>query len=107
MKVKDITIDTCKEYLRIDKDYKDEDMQMQLFLDGAKRYAYKYTGVVETEFPSYDIYGEEEGVFLEDDCAIGILILFSNYYEKRTLLIDEKTLAIVNFIFDMSKRYSV
>lgn len=103
MQVRDMTIDICKEYLRIDRDYKDEDIQIQLFLDSAKKYAYKYTGVVDPTV----VINDEVGTFLEDDCAIGILILVSNYYEKRTLMIDNKTLEIVNSIFDMSKRYSI
>ena len=75
--VDDINLEMVKNYLRIDHNL--DDVELQLFLESAKSYVRKYTGVTKDE-P------------LDIELSIPILSLVSHFYEQRgvTVLSNEK-----------------
>ena len=94
MKLSEIDVPFVKEYLRQDSD--EDDKLIGVILEGAKDYIVKYTG------QSLEQLEESE------DLTIAILMLCAEYYDNRTISVNERiNLRINNMLESLIGRYSI
>lgn len=79
--IKDIDLDFMKNYLRIELEFTDDDIELQIFMQVAKDYLQKVCGLTEDEF-------------LDANTLIpAYLILVSEMYEYRSAMVQTNTKA--------------
>ena len=78
MKVSELTLDTIKQYLRIDGN--DDDMILNMLLDSSIQYCTSYMGCNKEDLEKYD------------DVTIVVLALISDSYEVRQFTTSTVTL---------------
>lgn len=79
--IKDIDLDFMKNYLRIELEFTDDDIELQIFMQVAKDYLQKVCGLTEDEF-------------LDANTLIpAYLILVAEMYEYRSAMIQSNTKA--------------
>lgn len=78
LKVSELTLDTIKQYLRIDGD--NDDMILNMLLDSAIQYCTSYMGCTKEDLEKYD------------DVTVVILALVSDSYEVRQFTTSTVTL---------------
>lgn len=78
MKVSELTLDTIKQYLRIDGN--DDDMILNMLLDSAVQYCTSYMGCTKEDLEKYD------------DVTVVVLALISDSYEVRQFTTSTVTL---------------
>ena len=83
MKVSDLDITMVKLYLKVDFD--DDDLLIQLIIDGAKSYLKSYTGL------------DDAMLDTKEDLTLGVLALVTDMYENRSFTIEQDK---VNKIID-------
>lgn len=86
MKLSEVNLEFTKEYLRQDGD--DDNTVIQALIDSAKNYVSNYTGV------SLDDLEEHE------DVVICVLLLVAEFYDNRTISINDKLNLRVNTMLD-------
>lgn len=88
MKVSEITIDTLKNYIRIDTG--DDDLLLAAELAGIKSYIKGYTGL------------DDVGMDSTEDFPLAVLALCSELYDNRQFTVDKSTVnPIIKSILDM------
>lgn len=88
LKVSEITLDTIKNYIRIDSD--DEDIFLDAVLSGSKSFISNYTGLSDEEI-------EEK-----QDLSLVVFVLCAEMYDNRQFTVDKDTLnPIAKSILDM------
>ena len=75
MKISDLDITLVKVYLKID--FIDDDMLLQLIMDGAKAYLTGYTGLDNTALDT------------KEDLTMAYLALVSDMYDNRSFIVDK------------------
>lgn len=94
MKLSEIDVPFVKEYLRQDGD--EDDKLIGVILEGAKDYIVKYTG------QSLEQLEESE------DLTIAILVLCAEFYDNRTISVNERINLRVNMMLEsLIGRYSI
>ena len=89
MKVSEITVETVKQYARIDED-DGSDISPSFLISSAKAYASGYTGLSEQEMDQYE------------DITIAILVLCSDMFDNRQMTIERSNVNnAVQTILDM------
>lgn len=79
--MQNIDLDFIKNYLRIEQEFKDDDLEIEIFMQVAKDYLIKVCGLTEDEF-------------LDASTLIpAFLILVSEMYEYRSALVPSNTKA--------------
>lgn len=78
LKVSELTLDTIKQYLRIDGN--DDDMILNMLLDSAIQYCTSYMGCTREDLEKYD------------DVTVVVLALISDSYEVRQFTTSTVTL---------------
>ncbi len=79
--IKDIDLEFIKNYLRIEEEFEDDDIEIQIFMQVAKDYLQKVCGLTEDEF-------------LDANTLIpAYLILVSEMYEYRSAMVQTNTKA--------------
>ena len=78
LKVSELTLDTIKQYLRVDGN--DDDMILNMLLDSAIQYCTSYMGCTREDLEKYD------------DVTIVVLALISDSYEVRQFTTSTVTL---------------
>lgn len=79
--IKDIDLDFMKNYLRIELEFTDDDIELQIFMQVAKDYLQKVCGLTEDEF-------------LDANTLIpAYLILVAEMYEYRSAMVQTNTKA--------------
>lgn len=78
LKVSELTLDTIKQYLRIDGN--DDDMILNMLLDSAIQYCTSYMGCTKEDLEKYD------------DVTVVVLALISDSYEVRQFTTSTITL---------------
>lgn len=76
----DINLIFLKQYLRIDEDFNDDDIELQLYLQTAKEYLIKYTNL------SYEKLNESYGA------VICCLMLVAHFYENKSITTTQQHL---------------
>ena len=94
MKLSEIDVPFVKEYLRQDGD--EDDKLIEAILEGAKDYIVKYTGQSLKQL--------EES----EDLTIAILVLCAEFYDNRTISVNDRLNLRVNSMLDsLMGRYSI
>ena len=94
MKLSEIDVTFVKEYLRQDSD--EDDKLIGVILEGAKAYIVKYTGQSLEQLED------------SEDLTIAILVLCAEYYDNRTISVNERVnLRINNMLESLIGRYSI
>ena len=76
-----IDLDFIKNYLRIEQEFKDDDLEIEIFMQVAKDYLIKFCGLTEDEF-------------LDANTLIpAYLILVAEMYEYRSAMVQTNTKA--------------
>lgn len=83
MKVSELDIAMVKLYLKVE--FNDDDMLIQLIIDGAKGYLKSYTGL------------DDIMIDTKEDLTLGLLALITDMYENRSFTIEQDK---VNKIID-------
>ena len=79
--MQNIDLDFIKNYLRIEQEFKDDDLEIEIFMQVAKDYLQKVCGLTEDEF-------------LDANTLIpAYLILVSEMYEYRSAMVQTNTKA--------------
>ena len=79
--MQNIDLDIIKNYLRIEQEFKDDDLEIEIFMHVAKDYLQKVCGLTEDEF-------------LDANTLIpAYLILVSEMYEYRSAMVQTNTKA--------------
>lgn len=75
MKISEINLDVVQNYLRISLGEDDiaEQMELQMYIDAAKQYLQKYTGL------------EMEKIEENEYYAIPVLLLIADFYENKSM----------------------
>nr|WP_297936531.1 head-tail connector protein [uncultured Lachnoclostridium sp.] len=85
MKISEINLEVVQNYLRLPIGAGSEDeMELQMYLDAAKHYLVKYTGLTEDKIEENEYY------------SIPVLMLVAEFYENKSI----KGSRYVNAIFD-------
>ena len=93
MKLSEIDVPFVKEYLRQDSD--EDDKLIGVILEGAKDYIVKYTGQSLEQLEN------------SEDLVIAILVLCSEFYDNRTISVNERVnLRINSMLESLLGRYS-
>ena len=93
MKLSEIDVPFVKEYLRQDGD--EDNRLIGAILEGAKDYIVKYTG------QSLDQLEESE------DLTIAVLVLVAEFYDNRTISVNERiNLRVNNMLDSLIGKYS-
>lgn len=100
MKVSEITVKDIANYLRLSEITKEDEKNIELFLNIAKNYIENYTGIPEK---SEDI--EAETLDSYSDFIIAVYILCQDMYDNRVMYVDSKSInKTVQAILDMHTR---
>lgn len=75
MKISELEIGIVKQYLKIN--FADDDILLQLIIDGAKSYLKGYTGLDDTMLDA------------KEDLTIGTLALISDMYDSRSFIVEK------------------
>ena len=88
MKASEITLESLKEYMRVDSD--DEDTFITSILSGAKAYIKGYTGL------------DDVAIDEKEDLSLVVYVLCSEMYDNRQYTVDKATInPIIKSILDM------
>lgn len=79
--IKDIDLDFMKNYLRVEQEFTEDDMEIELFMQVAKEYLMQVCVLTEEEY------------LQANTLAPALLILVSEMYEYRSALIPTNTKA--------------
>lgn len=94
MKLSEVDVTFVKEYLR--QDNEDDDKLIQLLLDASKNYVVNYTGLPLEQLEQHE------------DVCIAVLVLVAEFYDNRTISINDKLNLRVNTMLEsLLGRHSV
>ena len=100
MKVSEITVKDIAYYLRLSEISKEDEKNLELFLNIAKNYIENYTGIPEKSEDN-----EAETLDSYSDFVIVIFILCQDMYDNRVMYVDSKSInKTVQNILDMHTR---
>lgn len=100
MKVSEITAKDITNYLRLSEVSKEENKNIELFLNIAKNYIENYTGI-----PQMSENKEAETLDTYSDFIIVVYILCQDMYDNRVMYVDGKNINnTVKTILDMHTR---
>lgn len=100
MKVSEITAKDIANYLRLSEVSKEDEKNIELFLNIAKNYIENYTGIPEK---SENI--EAETLDSYSDFVIAVYVLCQDMYDNRVMYVDSKNInKTVQTILDMHTR---
>lgn len=100
MKVSEITTDDLINYMRLSEVSKEDEKDIELFLNIAKNYIENYTGI-----PQKSEDEEEETLDSYSDFIIVVYILCQDMYDNRIMYVDGKNINnTVKTILDMHTR---
>lgn len=86
MKLSEVNLTFVKEYLR--QDNEDDDKLIQLLLDASKNYVVNYTGLPLEQLEQHE------------DVCIAVLVLVAEFYDNRTISINDKLNLRVNTMLE-------
>ena len=94
MNLNDIDLVFLKQYLRIEEDFTEDDVELQLYLHTAIEYLLKYTGL------NYDTLNESVG------SVICCLMLVAHFYENKTITTTQQHLdKVFQSLMDIDRRW--
>lgn len=94
MKLSEVNLTFVKEYLR--QDNSEDDALIQLLLDASKDYIVNYTGLSLEQLEQYQ------------DVCIAVLVLVAEFYDNRTISINDKLNLRVNTMLEsLLSRHSI
>lgn len=94
MKLSEVNLTFAKEYLR--QDGSDDDKLIQMLVDASKNYVVNYTGLSLEELEQHE------------DVCIAVLVLIAEFYDNRTISINDKLNLRVNTMLEsLLGRHSV
>ena len=100
MKVSEITVENIANYLRLTEISKEDNKNIELFLNIAKNYIENYTGI-----PQKSEYEEAETLDTYSDFVIVVYVLCQDMYDNRCMYVDGKNINnTVKTILDMHTR---
>lgn len=100
MKVSEITAKDITNYLRLSEISKEDEKDIELFLNIAKNYIENYTGI-----PQESKNVEDETLDTYSDFVIVVYVLCQDMYDNRTMYVDGKNINnTVKTILDMHTR---
>ena len=100
MKVSEITVKDIANYLRISDVTKQDEEDIELFLNIAKNYIENYTGI-----PQKSENVEDETLDTYSDFVIVVYVLCQDMYDNRVMYVDGKNINnTVKTILDMHTR---
>ena len=100
MKVSEITVKDIANYLRLSEVSEEDNKNIELFLNIAKKYIENYTGI-----PQMSEDKEEETLDTYSDFIIVVYVLCQDMYDNRVMYVDGKNINnTVKTILDMHTR---
>lgn len=94
MKLSEVDLTFAKEYLR--QDGSDDEKLIQMLVDASKNYVVNYTGLSLEELEQHE------------DVCIAVLVLIAEFYDNRTISINDKLNLRVNTMLEsLLGRHSV
>jgi hypothetical protein len=85
MKISEVTTDIVKEYINASDE---KDTVINMLISASKQYILQYTSIKETELDKYE------------DLTMVLLILCSDFYDKRQFMLDSNSGVPVNAIVE-------
>ena len=89
----DLTVEVIKQYMRIEHDL--DDFELQMYLKSALSYARKYVRMEDTDTP------------LDVDLIMPVLMMVSHFYENKTVEWQGKNTRIYDSILNLGKGHSL
>lgn len=90
----DINVELIKQYLRIDEDFNDDDVELQLYLNASLEYLYKYTNL------------EFEELNNSSNAVICTLMLIAHFYENKSIIATQQKLDLIfKSLMDIDRRW--
>lgn len=78
MRISEISLNDAVEYCRIDEPDKNDELEIENFMQSAKSYIKNYTGLNDNELDDFE------------DLSIAYLMIIADFYDNRNLYADYK-----------------